>query len=104
MPLIARAERVIILCAAEDGTDEDPSGRRLQRALQWRNPNVSLQYLAKGSRSAAETLLKAVTDEEGPASLLVMRGYGHTRFREAVFGGVTRHVLGKAEIAVLMSH
>jgi nucleotide-binding universal stress UspA family protein len=38
------------------------------------------------------------------ASLLVMGGYGHTRLREAIFGGFTRHVLAGADIPVLMFH
>jgi nucleotide-binding universal stress UspA family protein len=36
--------------------------------------------------------------------LLVMGGYGHGRFREAVFGGFTRSVLESAPLPVLMSH
>ena len=34
----------------------------------------------------------------------VMGGYGHTRFREFLLGGVTRTVLGDATMPVLMSH
>ena len=36
--------------------------------------------------------------------LLVMGGYGHTRLREALLGGFTRHTLAGAEIPVLMVH
>jgi nucleotide-binding universal stress UspA family protein len=38
------------------------------------------------------------------ADLLVMGGYGHSRLRELVLGGVTAHVLGHGEIPVLMAH
>jgi nucleotide-binding universal stress UspA family protein len=34
----------------------------------------------------------------------VMGCYGHTRLREFVFGGASRHVLNKMTIPVLMSH
>jgi len=34
----------------------------------------------------------------------VMGCYGHTRLREFVFGGASRHVLENATIPVLMSH
>jgi nucleotide-binding universal stress UspA family protein len=33
-----------------------------------------------------------------------MGGYGHTRFREFLLGGVTRAILDEARIPVLMSH
>ena len=49
-----------------------------------------------------ETLLTCVG--ESSADLLVMGCYGHTRLREFVFGGASRHVLGKMAIPVLMSH
>ncbi len=37
------------------------------------------------------------------ADLLVMGAYGHSRFHEAVFGGVTRTLLESMTIPVLMS-
>lgn len=42
--------------------------------------------------------------QEQSCDLLVMGGYGHTRFREFLLGGVTRTVLGDATMPVLMSH
>ena len=38
------------------------------------------------------------------ADLLVMGGYTHSHLREMVFGGVTRYMLEKADVAVLMAH
>jgi nucleotide-binding universal stress UspA family protein len=38
------------------------------------------------------------------ADLLVMGAYGHSRFRELVLGGMTRHLLRNMTIPVLMSH
>lgn len=38
------------------------------------------------------------------ASLVVMGGYGHSRFREFVFGGATRLMLSKMAVPVLMAH
>lgn len=38
------------------------------------------------------------------ADLLVMGGYGHSRFREMIMGGTTRTILEKMTIPVLMSH
>lgn len=41
---------------------------------------------------------------EQQADLVVMGAYGHTRFREFVFGGATRHVLKNMPVPVLFSH
>jgi nucleotide-binding universal stress UspA family protein len=41
---------------------------------------------------------------EHRADLLVMGAYGHSRMRELVFGGATRHILRHMTIPVLMSH
>ena len=38
------------------------------------------------------------------SDLLVMGAYGHSRFREFVFGGATRHVLQHMTVPVLLSH
>jgi nucleotide-binding universal stress UspA family protein len=38
------------------------------------------------------------------ANLIVMGAYGHTRLRELVFGGTTRHVLKHMPVPVLFSH
>ncbi|MGB8275042.1 MAG: universal stress protein [Alphaproteobacteria bacterium] len=38
------------------------------------------------------------------ASLLVMGAYGHSRLREMVMGGVTRHVLNNLSVPVLLAH
>lgn len=51
---------------------------------------------------AGNALLSAAADLQ--ADLLVMGGYGHTRFRELVLGGATRTVLDTMTLPVLMSH
>ena len=102
LPFIAQAERVVILTIDEDDDGDDRSPERLQRALRWHNPTVLMHRLVREHRSVVETLLGAAMHAE--SDLLVMGGYGHTRLREAVFGGFTRHVLERAELPVLMAH
>jgi len=38
------------------------------------------------------------------ADLLVMGAYGHSRIRELILGGATRHVILNAQLAVMMVH
>jgi nucleotide-binding universal stress UspA family protein len=39
-----------------------------------------------------------------PIFLLVVGGYGHSRLRELILGGVTRDLLRQMTLPVLMSH
>jgi nucleotide-binding universal stress UspA family protein len=99
---IANSERIIILTVEEGENADDQSAERLQAALRWHSPEILLHRLTLEQRSPAETLLEAVA--RAGSDLLVMGGYGHTRLREAVFGGFTRHVLEHATLPVLISH
>ncbi|MGB5708901.1 MAG: universal stress protein [Arenicellales bacterium] len=49
------------------------------------------------------TVLTSLASESG-ADLIVMGAYGHSRFRELILGGVTRHVLESMPVPVLMTH
>jgi nucleotide-binding universal stress UspA family protein len=49
-----------------------------------------------------ELLLAAAREQE--ADLLVMGGYGHAPWREALFGGATRHVIGTSLLPLLLAH
>ncbi len=100
-PLILTARRVVIF-TVEEAAEEDRSPRRLLRSLRWHNPNTSLECLKRNGETPATVLLEAAT--KAHASLLVMGGYGHTRLREAVFGGFTRAVLEQAPLPVLIAH
>ena len=102
LPFIAQAERVIILTIDEDDDADDRSPERLQDVLRWHNPNVLLHRLVRDHGSTAEVLLRAAT--QAGSDLLVTGGYSHTRLREAMFGGFTRHVLEHADLPVLMVH
>jgi nucleotide-binding universal stress UspA family protein len=50
----------------------------------------------------ASTILSHAADSS--ADLIVMGGYGHSRLREFILGGVTRGILGAMTVPVLMSH
>ena len=87
LPLLARAQAVTILSAPEATTrDFDP--RRLADLA--------------GSDAAAAIL--AACAERG-TDLLVAGAYGHTRWREVIFGGVTKSLVGeKAGPSLFLSH
>jgi nucleotide-binding universal stress UspA family protein len=52
--------------------------------------------------SASDVLLSYAADVS--ANMLVVGGYGHSRLREFMLGGVTRELLQHMTLPVLMSH
>jgi nucleotide-binding universal stress UspA family protein len=55
-----------------------------------------------GDVDVADMLLSHAADEG--VDFIVMGGYGHSRLREFVLGGVTRSMLRTMTVPVLMSH
>lgn len=102
IPFIRAARHVTIFVVPESEDGGDNSHLRLARMLRWHNAHVSVQPLLEHSRRPVQVLMDAAA--QASCGLLVMGGYGHTRLREAVFGGFTRAVLDDAPIPVLMAH
>jgi nucleotide-binding universal stress UspA family protein len=102
MPFLAAAGRVVILAVAEDDESDRGETARLTVALRRHDVPAETHHIEAGRGSAADTLLG--TASEISAGLLVMGGYGHSRLREFVFGGVTEHVIRGSALAVLMAH
>jgi nucleotide-binding universal stress UspA family protein len=63
---------------------------------------AQLKRTVKGDVTIEDAILDYAADSS--ADLLVMGGYGHSRLREFVLGGVTRSILGSMTLPVLMSH
>ena len=102
MPLVGTAQSVTVIAVQETPPGNTASAERLCHVLQWHNPAATLRIVAVEGGDTGETLLSAAAD--CGADLLVLGGYSHSRLREVVFGGVTRHVLHSALLPVLMAH
>lgn len=101
-PFIELADRVVIISVEEDAETNERSCEMLRYALSWHNPKTIVRHLKQEGRPPVETLLDAAGAVE--ADLLVMGGYGHSRIREVIFGGFTRHILTGADLPILMAH
>ena len=101
MPLRSKAKQVLIVTVAEEEGLSDEEGARLMTALGWHGLNASTRHLRPDRLGAADTLLAAAAEQ---SALVVMGAYGHSRFRELIFGGFTEHVLRGAAVPVLMMH
>jgi nucleotide-binding universal stress UspA family protein len=102
LPFIDAARHIEVLTVAEEENLSSEEGHQLIGNLRWRGRSVSGGRLQPDGRSPADTLLDAAAERR---ALLVMGGYGHSRLREWIFGGFTRHVLRTdAVVPVLIAH
>lgn len=100
LPLLKRAQKVEIL-SVEEGEPEEGSlpAAEIATSLDRHGVKVSVT-IPPGRVSAAEEIQRRASQSE----LLVMGAYGHSRLREFVFGGATRHMLQNMTVPVLFSH
>lgn len=102
-PLLLKAKQVTILVAEEN--DSAASANDLETYLAWHGVSAAVQPVnAPGiGGNAVGSALLATCDTVG-ADLLVMGAFTHSRLRQLILGGVTRHVLDNASLPVLFSH
>lgn len=101
IPMLRRAGKVTV-AVFNPGDAHGPqpgSDIALYLARHGVKVEVSVQHT---SIDIGEALLSLAADVD--ADLIVMGGYGHTRFREMMLGGVTETVLKSMTAPVLMSH
>jgi len=100
LPFLERAKE---LHSFEVTADKAIALGDLRKYLALRGLTAKEHAVDPGVKTTAEALLLAVQAQK--CDLLVLGGYGHSRIREFVLGGVTRHVLRHgAPLAVLMAH
>lgn len=103
IPLLARAERVVVLTVESDKAIDPFSVDGVLRLLEAHEVNaIHIDVLMSASRTVGEALQSAAL-EKG-AGLLVMGAYGHSRLREFVLGGATRSILANQLLPILMAH
>jgi len=101
MSLIEDAEKVLILTI--DGDSASPNvAKELSDYLAWHGVNAEIETTPVVESQVGETVLKKCGDWN--ADLLVMGAYTHSRLRQLIMGGVTRHVLAEATLPVVMVH
>jgi nucleotide-binding universal stress UspA family protein len=104
LPILAKAEAVEVLVADHQ---RDPKshgqepGADIARHLARHGAHVEVRRLPVGGKDVGHLLLSEAVASR--ADLLVMGAYGHSQFREWVFGSVTQTVLYEAALPVLMS-
>ena len=105
LPMLRQAKEVRVVCVNPQSEDEPPGdipAANICAALARHGVKCEATEQLRPKANVGETLLACA--KESQADLLVMGCYGHTRLREFVFGGASRHVLNNMTIPVLMSH
>ncbi len=100
MPFLEKAEQVCVL-EVDAEHHSGPGTEEVVRYLAWHGVKAEGRNLERAS-SDSESLL-AATSAAG-ADMLVMGAYTRSRLRRLVFGGVTRDVLTRSGVPVLMAH
>jgi nucleotide-binding universal stress UspA family protein len=101
IPLLARASSIEIV-NVNSGPIDTIQMDRLRDYLRLHGLASIEHGINPGSQSTASALIDGAT--RSGAGLLVIGGYGHSRLRELVLGGVTRHVFANATLPVFMAH
>jgi nucleotide-binding universal stress UspA family protein len=99
LPWLHRAEAIRILWS-EDYQRRGPLAPDLQQYLAAHHVTADRAAFQSISKMAGAGLLAAAN--EFACDLLVMGAYSHSRLRQSILGGVTRHVLEHASIPLLM--
>ena len=104
VPLLQQSKTVHVLTVGEIDDDAEEPLPAIAAAdyLERHGVDCEIVQLPGGKDTVAETLHKAA--EMRDAGLMVMGAYGRTRLVETLFGGVTRSVLSKPVLPVLMAH
>lgn len=100
LPFLADARSVSVITI---GDRHQGSAAALIEYLGWHGIAAKHRHMATvDGAGVGQQLLSAAHDEN--ANLLVMGGYGQVPWREFLFGGATRDVVGASLLPVLLTH
>ncbi|MBR1163719.1 universal stress protein [Bradyrhizobium elkanii] len=103
MPLLKNAEAITITTIDDSAIiSDEASPERLVQQLARMALSAKIVKVCAQHSEIQPTLLSVAA--ELSLDLLVMGGYGHSRFQERLLGGVTREMLQCMPLPTLMSH
>jgi nucleotide-binding universal stress UspA family protein len=103
IPIIRKSGRVeIVIVANERGKQDEIEGADIGQHLARHGLKVDVHRISSGNIDVGDALLSHAADSG--ADFMVMGGYGHSRLREFVLGGVTRSIFESMTVPVLISH
>jgi nucleotide-binding universal stress UspA family protein len=103
LPFLSRAKTVeVAIVLGDAGKRDEIAGADIGGHLARHGLRVDVKRIMAADGNVADTILSHVAD--AGTDFLVMGGYGHSRLREFVLGGVTRGILSSMTVPTLMAH
>ncbi len=103
IPLLQRSKAIeIVVVTGERDKSGEITGANMKRHLARHGIDVEIKRIPAGQVDV-QTAILAHAANSG-SDFIVMGGYGHSRLREFILGGVTRSILKSMPVPVLMSH
>lgn len=105
LPFIAAASHVRVCVAATYfgmGRHGDEPGADVARWLAGHGAKVAVEVVEPKGQSVAEALAAAARRDG--CDLIVMGGFGHSRLRQSLFGGVTSDLLDEPPLPLFIAH
>ncbi len=98
MPMISQVQEIDVVAINGEGDGAKAIALHINR----HGIKTKVHVLEDSHFDNGDTLLRQA--DELNSQMIIMGAYGHSRIRELVLGGTTRHVLEQAELPVLFSH
>ena len=105
LPLLVRAGTIDLLIVLNEKTgseEHEIRGIELEKHLARHDVKVEIGTTRAADIDVTDAILSYAADRSG--TLIVMGGYGHSRLREIILGGVTRDMLKSMTVPIFMSH
>jgi nucleotide-binding universal stress UspA family protein len=102
LPLLRKAKDITIVEIVEDGGSREAALNRTQDVVMWLSYHDITASALVQEESSTAAALDGIASSVG-AGVLVAGAYGHSRLREWVLGGVTRHLATESTRCVLLS-
>jgi nucleotide-binding universal stress UspA family protein len=102
LPLLAASASVTVLLVNPEEEADIDDADQLVVHLARHGLNAGKRVVRQDVIAVSDTILAQIASLG--ADLLVMGAYGHSRLREMILGGVTREILRKMSVPILMAH
>lgn len=105
LPMLLAAKQVtlgVIDPAARSQSAQESSASDMARWLSHHGCKVDIQRWPSAGAEIGEVLIQRF--QEMAANLLISGAYDHSHWRELVFGGATRTLIGQPELPILLAH
>lgn len=104
LPFLQAADKVdlVMVDPPTHSPERSDPGGAITIMLARHGVKAQVSILAKTMPRISDVIARFA--EEQGADLIVMGGYGHSRFRESILGGATRDTLENSKLPLLMAH